>query len=138
MRMYVCTQTCQIKALFMYVATYVSFISVAPTIISPILTQIVKSSSNVSFICTANSKPQATIQWTKNGNTLSNTTTIIISSTTMGNCALTDPPDQCEISSTLKILNTQLPDNGVYTCNASNEAGDAEENTTLIVVGKYV
>ena len=117
---------------------YVLFIIVAPTITTPPLDQIVNSSSNVSFTCNANSKPRATIQWKKNGNAISNTTTIIISSTTMGNCTLTDPPNQCEISSILEIFDTQLSDSGVYTCNASNNAGYVEKNDTLTVVGKHV
>ena len=111
---------------------------VAPNITMPPLTQTVKSSTNVTFICDANAKPRATIQWVKSGNVLSNTTTIRISSMTMGNCTIVDPPEQCVISSTLQIFSTQSSDSGVYTCNATNEAGYLEKNATLSVVGMYV
>ena len=103
----------------------------------PPLSQITEGSSNISFICVANAKPQATIQWMKNGNLLSNSTTMIISSITMGNCSITDSPDQCMTSSTLRIFNTQPSDSGVYTCNATNEAGYVGENATLTVNGMH-
>ena len=73
----------------------------------------------------------------KNGNQLSNTTTIIISSTTIGSCTITDPPDQCVTSSILRIFNTQPFDSGVYTCNATNEEGYVEKTATLSVIGTY-
>ena len=95
----------------------------------------VEASSNISFICAVNAKSPATIWWMKNGNLLSNTTTIIISSITMGNCTITDPPNQCVTSSTLRIFYTQPSDSGVYTCNATNEAGLIEKNVTFSVAG---
>ena len=107
----------------------------APNITTPPSTQTVTLSTNVTFICVVNAKPRAMIQWTKSGNVLSNTTTIRISSMTMGNCTITDPPEQCVISSTLKIFNTQLSDSGIYTCHATNEAGYLEKNATLSDVG---
>ena len=108
---------------------------VAPNITMPPLTQAVNLSTNVTFICVANAKPRATIQWAKSGNVLSNTTSIRISTMTMGNCTLTDPPEQCVISSKLEIINAQPPDDGIYTCNATNEAGYLEKNATLSVDG---
>ena len=104
----------------------------------PPLTQTVTSFTNVTFICVANAKPRATIQWAKSGNVLSNTTTIKISSMTMGNCTITDPPEQCVISSTLKIFNTQPSDSGVYTCNATNEAGYLEKTATFSDIGMLI
>ena len=109
--------------------------TVAPSISTSPSNQIAGASSNVSYNCIANANPQATIQWIKNENLLSNTTSIIISSTTMGNCTITDPPDQCVTSSTLRIFNTQPSDSGVYTCNATNEVGYVGENATLTVTG---
>ena len=111
---------------------------VAPNITVPPLTQTVNSSTNVNFVCVANAKPRATIQWAKSGNVLSNTTTIRISSITVGNCTITDPPEQCVTSSKLEIINAQLPDHGTYTCNATNEAGYLEKNATLSVDGMYI
>ena len=113
---------------------------VAPSIKILPLNKTVKGSSNTSLICVANAKPPATIQWMKNGNQLSNSTTMIISSTTMGSCTVTDSPDQCVTSSTLRIFSTQPSDSGVYTCNATNEAGYVGENATLTVIGmcKYM
>ena len=118
---------------------YICIINVvAPNITMAPLTQTVTSFTSVTFICVAIAKPQATIQWTKSRNVLSNTTTIRISSMTMGNCTITDPPEQCVISTTLKIFNTQPSDSGVYTCNATNEAGYLEKTATLFIVGTYV
>ena len=110
--------------------------AVAPSITRPPSSQKAEASNNISFICVANAKPWAAIQWIKNGNLLSNTTTMKISSTTMGNCTITDPPDQCVTSSTLTIFNTQPSDSGAYTCNATNEAGYVGKKARLIVVGK--
>ena len=101
----------------------------------PPSSQIAEASGNISFVCVASSR--ATIHWVKNENLLSNTTTVIISSTTMGSCTITDPPDQCVTSSTLRIFDTQPSDSGVYTCNATNEAGYVEKTATLSVIGMY-
>ena len=124
---------------FKYLCTYnyCTYIvhPVVPKITMPPLTQMVEASTNISFICVANAKPPATIKWMKNEIVLSNTTTIIISSTTMGSCTITDPPDQCVTSSTLRIFDTQPSDSGVYTCNATNEAGYVEKTATLFVNG---
>ena len=110
--------------------------TVAPSISTSPSNQIAEVSSNISFICVANAKPPATIQWIKNKNLLSITTAITISSTTMGSCTITDAPDRCVTSSTLRIFNTQPSDDGVYTCNATNEAGYVVgENATLTVIG---
>ena len=112
--------------------------TVAPKIITSPVTRIVKSSSNVTFICTASSKPRATIQWTRNGNELANSSKIMITNCTKGSCVITDPPDQCVISSTLEIFNTEPPDSGTITCNATNEAGYLEKSAALSVDGTYV
>ena len=112
--------------------------TVAPDIICPPVTQTVKSSSNVSFVCVASSKPRATIQWTRNGNVLTNSSKIVITNDTEGNCPITDPPDQYVISSKLEIFNTEPPDRGTITCNATNEAGYLERSATLSVDGSYV
>ena len=107
----------------------------APNIITPPVTQTVMSSSNVTFICAASSKPQLKIHWRKNGNILANNSKIIITNHTRGSCAITDPPEQCVVSSTLEISNAQSPDSGIITCIATNEVGYLERSATLSVDG---
>ena len=114
---------------------YIYSFTVAPNItISPV-TQTVESSSNVTFVCAASSKPRATIQWTKNENKLTNSFKIMITNYTEGRCTITDPPDQCIISSTLEIFYTEPPDSGTITCNATNEAGYSKKSVILSVDG---
>ena len=108
---------------------------VAPNIITPPVTQTVESSSNVTFVCTANSKPRATIHWLRNENKLTNSLKIVITTYTKGRCTITNPPDQCIISSTLEIFNVEPPDSGTITCNATNEAGYLEKSAILSVDG---
>lgn len=120
----------------MYVHLF--FCTVLPRIITQPLTQIVKSSSNVTFLCVASAKPRAKIQWINRGTILTNSSKILIANKTKGSCLITDPIDQCETTSILEIFNTQPPDNGNYTCNATNEVGYVEKSATLSIDGTYI
>ena len=111
---------------------------VSPKITVPPSTHIVKSSSNVTFICVVNAKPRARIQWINNRLVLINDNKTIITNETNGNCSITDPPSQCETNSTLTIINAEPHDSGEYTCNATNEGGYVERSATLSVDGMYV
>ena len=104
------------------------------------MTQVSQATNNVTFTCAANANPRALIQWIFNGNVLRNMsdtdgTKYLITNETEGNCAITDPPSQCETSSTLEIFNTQPADSGEYTCNASNPAGASIESAELHITG---
>ena len=105
------------------------------------MSQVIQAANNVTFTCAANANPRALIQWIFNGNVLRNMsdtdgTKYLITNETEGNCAITDPPSQCETSSTLEIFNTQPSDSGEYTCNASNVAGASIESAELTINGK--
>ena len=118
-------------------------ISVNPvTTIHP-MSQVSTATANVTFTCVANANPQAIIQWSFNGSVLRNTSDIdgsryYITNEIEGNCSVTDPPSQCETSSTLEIVNTQLADSGEYTCNASNAAGADTISANLTVISKFI
>ena len=107
------------------------------------MSQVRKIATNVTFTCVANAHPQAVIQWRFNGNVLRNTSDsdgsrYYKTNETKGNCVVTDPPNLCEISSTLEIVNTQLADSGIYTCNASNAAGADTVSANLTVTSKFI
>ena len=102
--------------------------------------QVNKTTSDVTFTCVANANPRAIIHWSFNGNVLRNMSDTdgsryYITTETEGNCLVTDLPSQCETSSTLGIVNTELADSGEYTCNASNSAGAGTVSAELTVIG---
>ena len=104
------------------------------------MSQVSQVTNNVTFTCAANANPRALIQWIFNDNVLrnmlgTNESKYLITNETEGNCAITDPPSQCETSSTLEIFNTQPADSGEYTCNASNAAGVSIESAELTITG---
>ena len=104
------------------------------------MSQVSQTTNSVTFTCSANANPRALIQWIFNGNVLRNMsdtdgTKYLITNETEGNCAITDPPSQCETSSTLEIFNTQPADSGEYTCNASNAVGTSIESAELTIIG---
>ena len=112
---------------------------VPPNITLPPVNHTDYSSKNVSFNCAVNGKPRITIQWTKNGTVISNDQTkFMVTNSTKGNCTIDDPPDHCETFSTLQILFVEPPDNGVYKCIATNDAGHLETSANLYVNGKLV
>ena len=122
-----------------YMYLFLKFL-VKPVVTIPPMSQISKETANVTFTCVANANPRAVIQWRFNGNVLRNISDTdgnryYITNETKGNCLVTDPPSQCETSSTLEIVNTQLADSGVYTCNASNAAGTGTVSANLTVTG---
>ena len=107
------------------------------------MSQVSKIATNVTFTCVANANPRAVIQWSFNGNMLRNISDTdgsryYITNETEGNCLVTDHPSQCETSSTLEIVNTELADSGIYTCNASNAAGADTVSANLTVTSKFI
>ena len=113
---------------------------VKPVVTTPPMSQVSKAMTNVTFTCVANANPRAIIQWSFNGNVLRSMSDIdgsryYITNEIEGNCSVTDPPSQCETSSTLEIVNTQLADSGEYTCNASNAGGADTVSANLTVTG---
>ena len=116
--------------------------SVVPVITQPPVDRNITAGEDVNFTCTATGKPRAVISWFRNNNELMNnsfsdgSSPIIINDIKNGNCTITDPPSQCVSSSILHILNTTTPDSGVYSCIATNKAGNATNETNLVVNGK--
>ena len=107
------------------------------------MSQVSKTTTNVTFTCVANANPRAVIKWSFNGNVLRNISDTdgsryYITTGAEGNCLVTHPPSQCETSSTLEIVNTQLADSGEYTCNASNAAGATIVSANLTVTSKFI
>ena len=117
-------------------------------LVKPVVTiypmyQVSKITTNVTFTCVANANPRAVIKWSFNGNVLrimsdTDGNRYYITNETEGNCSATDFPSQCETSSTLEIVNTQLADSGEYTCNASNAAGATIVSANLTVTSKFI
>ena len=117
--------------------------SVVPVITQPPVDRNITSGDDVNFTCTATGKPRAVISWLRNNNeVISNNSLsdggvpVIITNSIMGNCTITDPPSQCVSSSRLQILNTRAVDSGVYSCFATNEAGNVTNEGNLIINGK--
>ena len=113
---------------------------VKPVVTTAPISQVSMAAINVTFTCVANANPRAIIQWSFNGNVLRNMSDTdgsryYIINEIEGNCSVTDPPSQCERSSTLDIVNTELADSGIYTCNASNAAGADTVSAKLTVTG---
>ena len=100
------------------------------------LNQTIISPNTATFNCTATAKPRAIIQWIRNGMILRDTTPrITMTNFTQGDCNITSPPSDCVIISILGIINIVPDDDGEYTCNASNSAGNDAEIVSLIVNG---
>ena len=60
-----------------------------------------------------------------------------ITDTTEGDCIISDPPNDCVITSTLDIADNVPNDSGEYVCTAINDAGNDTASISLIVNGKY-
>ena len=83
------------------------------------------------------------IQWRFNGNELRNSldsdgSRYYITNEIEGYCLVIDPISQCETSSTLEIVNTQLADSGKYACYVSNAAGATIVSANLTVTSKFI
>ena len=111
-----------------------------PIITTQPLSQVSQATNNVTVTCIVIANPRALIQWIFNGSVLRNIsdtdgTKYLITNETEGNCTITDPPNQCETSSTLEIFNVQPADSGEYICDASNAAGASVESAELTIIG---
>jgi len=115
------------------------FNTVIPSIIEAPASILVAVHAQVNFTCIAGAKPRCAIYWIKKGRLLSNNSLsdggvpVIITSSTIGSCAIADPPDQCVTASTLQIFNVTLSDGGGYTCVSTNKFG-AENYTAFLFV----
>ena len=107
------------------------------------MSQVSKATTNIIFTCVANAKPGAVIKWSFNGNMLRNMSDTdgsrhYVANERERNCVVTVPPSLCETFSTLEIINTELADSGIYTCNASNAAGADTASANLTVTSKFI
>ena len=85
--------------------------------------------SNVTFTCVAVSYLGANFTWMYNGEVLKENDRTIITTT---NSTIT-------YTTTLMILNVQLPDIGSYMCRGTNREGPRESNPGILqVVGKWI
>ena len=113
------------------------YTTVVPVITIPPINLTVISPDSATFICTATAKPQAIIQWTRNGIVLDGSMgKFMISDTREGDCIITDPPSDCVITSTLDINDVVPSDSGEYVCTAINAAGSDTAYVSLTVHGK--
>ena len=87
--------------------------------------------SNVTFTCRSFSYVPVSFTWLYNSNVIDEDPTTIITTST------TDDPHIN--TTTLLILNVQLPDVGSYMCRATNSEGPTESVPAILrVVGKYL
>ena len=112
---------------------------VVPVITAPPTNLTVVSPNSATFNCTATAKPRAVIQWTINdGMVLTGTIgKFAITDTTEGDCIITNPPNECVITSILDIADTVPNDSGEYVCTAINDAGNNTASVSLTVNGKH-
>ena len=90
----------------------------------------VNNGSNVIFNCVSFSYAVVNYTWLKNGETLLDDNVNFIISTD-------SDEDNNNYSTTLMILDVQLPDNGAYVCSVTNREGTILSNAaTLSVIGK--
>jgi len=88
---------------------------------------LINNGSLVAFTCEAFSYVSANLTWLQDGNVLAESPTINI----------TTNNDDHVYTTTLTILNVQLPDDGNYVCRAANREGEVRSNAaTLTVIGK--
>ena len=112
--------------------------AVAPVIIAPPTNLTVITPDSATFNCNATAKPQAIIQWTRNGNVLNVAMgKFTITDSTQGDCIITDPPSDCITTSRLDIADTIPNDSGEYVCIAINVVGNDMESASLTVKGKH-
>ena len=125
--------------MYFHVFNILHFFTVIPAIIEAPADLLATVHMHVKFTCTAGAKPRCAIYWIRNNRLLSNNSEsdggvpVIITSSTIGSCTITDPPSQCASTSTLQIFNVAISDGGGYTCVASNEFG-ADNYTAFIFV----
>ena len=94
-------------------------------IIIPLVSLTQLSGTNATFTCEAEADPQHTIEWTKEGEELFNSSKYLI--TGLGTAR-----------STLKIINLELSDTGNYSCFAENLHGNDSTSDQLFVQGKLL
>ena len=134
---------------YMYMHCHFAFIShlirtyfciVSPNIITPPINHTTYSSVNVTFSCIATGIPRVEVQWALNGTVLNNNDQVkfVITNNTQGSCTINNPPEQCKTVSKLEIFNVEPADNGEYTCNATNGAGNLENSANLYVNGQFI
>ena len=91
--------------------------------------QIVMKSKVKKFTCQGKGNPRPTIAWWKNGQKITKSKKLTLSSLASGDKLVT---------SELVITNTKYEDSGVYTCVIFNTVGSTNSSGTLLVYGKLV
>ena len=92
-------------------------------------TQVIIAGKVANLTCQGKGDPQPTILWLKNGQKITTSNRVTLSTSTS--------PDNL-VTSELVITDTKYEDSGVYTCVIDNALGGTNSSGTLLVHGKLV
>ena len=92
-------------------------------------TQIVITGGKIILTCQGKGIPRPTVAWLKNGQKITNSSRVVLSSSVFGDKL---------VKSELMINDTKYEDIGVYTCVIENVVGGTNSKGTLLVHGKLM
>ena len=96
----------------------------------------VNETETAMFVCSATGIPDPMITWYRIGAELDSSRVVIDSPMAMDFTRNSDNETVRTVTRTLRLTNTEDADSGIYTCNATNSAGNDQEPFELIVQSK--